>query len=98
MANSKQKALAKAVKTGTYKPSSIGSKARAAASKLQSMTTSQAQDNVTKLSESRHLQSQQFGGKHHAPSAQGARKNAFGTSYTGKHRAAEKFNWFSKAA
>lgn len=100
MADSKtQKSLAKAVKSGSYKPSAIGAKARAAAAKLQSMGTSQAQDNVTKLPESRHLQSQQFpsySGRHRAaPNFRSAMRNARGTDVGGKHR---KFDWFSKAA
>lgn len=59
----------KALKSG---PSKVGAKARAAASALRGA-------GAQKAPETRHLQTQQFGGKHHAPSAQGAKKNAYGS-------------------
>ena len=70
-----QRASAKAQKSGGMARTSIGAKARAAATALQNGTPS-------------HLSTQQFGGKHAAPSSYGsAKKNAAGDSgYTGSHR------------
>jgi hypothetical protein len=89
-----QRDTAKAVKSGALAPSSIGAKARAAANKLRS--TPKAEPTVPetrsgpKVSETQHLQGQQFseaGGKHrHSTSAPSAKKNAYGTDYVGKHR------------
>jgi len=89
---SNQKALAKSVKSGSYKPSGIGAKARAAASKLKEAATGgkhrgspkQANEYGLKLtpygntSIGKHSK-EAAGGKHHAPSAQSAVKNAYGS-------------------
>lgn len=70
-----QRANAKAQQSGGMARTSIGAKARAAATSLRNSTSS-------------HLSTQQFGGKHAAPSNYGsAKKNAAGdTGYTGSHR------------
>jgi hypothetical protein len=96
----------RAPKARTYKPSAIGAKARAAANNLAGLEHSEANVKSTrtgaKASETDHLQTQQFGGKHHASSAASAVKNAYGSmsamssgkrsaensGYVGKHRGA----------
>lgn len=104
MADSKkQKALAKAVKTGTYQKSSVGARARAAANKLKNNPAPVETRNGPKVSETVHLQPQQFTrlpetyiGRHRGMNTAGAMRNARGgSSYEGTRR---KFNWFSKAA
>lgn len=77
-------AKSKAQKAMAAGPSKIGAKARAAATALRGA-------GAMKVSETRHLQSQQFGGGRHRAktSATSAKKNAYGTDYIGKHRSGE---------
>jgi len=87
-----QKQTARAVPKGRDVTGLSGTVARATAKARAKGTPEVSRPSATpirngpKLPETQHLQSQQFtGGKHHAPSAQGARKNAYGAESKGSH-------------